>query len=131
MSGLGTYMGLGAPQYGVEQLTTASTTIDITNDQQGKLLIFDGGIRQINLPTPEAGKVFRLMNSTGGVSTVTKILSTGASIDIQCDATTAQGVGCESTVEGGIIIELIGISDYRYIASRAGGSTLNINSTTT
>ena len=130
MGNLASYKGLGAPNAAVEFLSTASTAVNLTVDQQGKLLIFDAGIRQLNLPAPEAGMKFSIMNSTGGVSTVTKILSSGA-YDILCAATTAKGVACESTVETGIIIDLVAINDYRWVASRRGGSTLNINSTTT
>ncbi|MHA2066515.1 MAG: hypothetical protein ACXABY_19255 [Candidatus Thorarchaeota archaeon] len=130
MANLASYKGLGAPLLDVEALSTASTAVNLTADQQGKLLWFDGGIRQINLPQPEAGMVYWLANTTGGVTTVTKILSSGES-DILTAASTAKGVACESTVEAGIIIKVIGINDYRWVASREGGSTLNINTTTT
>ena len=136
MSRLASYSGLGAAVLGAEELSTLSTAINLTPDQQGKLLWFDSGIRQINLPKPEAGMRFLIMNTSGGESSVTKILSSGES-DILVGsvtasvATTAKGVGCESTVEHGIIIELIGINDYRWVASRLGGSTLNIIDVTT
>ena len=130
MSRLASYKGLGAPLLDVEQLSSASTAINLTPDQQGKLLWFDGGIRQLNLPKPEAGMQFMIMNTTGGVSTVTKILSSGES-DIQTFETTAKGVANATTVEAGVIAHLIAINDYRWIASRMGGSTLALGAVTT
>jgi len=103
MSRLASYKGLGAPLLDIEQLSSASSVVNLTVDQQGKLLWFDGGIGRLNLPKPEAGMVYMIMNSTGGVSTVTKILSSGES-DILTAATTAKGVGNASTVEAGVIV---------------------------
>jgi len=131
MSRLASYKGLGSPINEVEFLSNASTTITLTADQQGKLLIWDGAIAQINLPAPEAGMVFRLMNSTGGItSTPTKICSSG-SYDILCNNTTKKAVCCGSTEEGGIIIELFGINDFRWVASSPNPGTTAVNSTTT
>jgi len=77
MSRLASYRGQGAPVLEIEELSTLSTAIDLTADQQGKLLIFDSGVGRLRLPKPEAGMVFMIMNSSGGVSTVAKILSSG------------------------------------------------------
>ncbi len=130
MSRLASYKGMGAPLLQVEQLSSASTAVNLTPDQQGKFLWFDGGIRQINLPAPEAGMTFMIMNSTGGHTTVTKILSSGES-DILTAASTAKGVGNFSTVEAGVIIKVTAINDYRWVASRMGGSTLALAAVTT
>lgn len=131
MSKLASYKGLGAPIFNdAEWLSTASTSIDLTVDQQGKLLIFDAGIRQINLPTPEEGMQYFVMASTGGVSTATKVLSSG-NYDILVAATTGKGCAAESTVETGIIMHFFAINDYRWVANRLGASTLAITSTST
>jgi len=134
MSDLGTFKGLGAANFGVEFLSTASTALALTYDQQGKLLIFNGqtSCSRILLPQPAAGVVFRIFfTGAGGVSSVHKICSTVGGSDILCGATTKKAVGNETTAQTGVGIELIGINEYRYVASRFGGSTLNINSTTT
>ena len=130
MSRLASYRGQGAPVLEIEELSTLSTAIDLTADQQGKLLIFDSGVGRLRLPKPEAGMVFMIMNSSGGVSTVTKILSSGE-CDILTGATTAKGVGHESTVEQGLITVLYAINDYRWVASRRFGSSLHIIAVTT
>ncbi len=134
MSELGTFKGLGAANFGVEFLSTASTLVNLDYDQQGKLLIFGGqtSCSRIILPQPAAGIVFRVFfTGAGGVTSAHKIISTVGGSDILCAATTKKGVANETTAQTGVGIELIGINDRRYVASRFGGSTLNINSTTT
>lgn len=134
MSELGTFKGLGAANFGVEFLSTASTRVNLDYNQQGKLLIFNGQTTQshIALPQPAAGIVFRIFfTGAGGVSTAHKICSTVGGSDILCAATTKKAVANETTAQIGVGIELIGINEFRYVASRFGGSTLNINSTTT
>ena len=130
---LATYMGLGAAEYGVEFLSTLTTSVDLDYSQQGKLLIFAGQTTQsqINVPAPVAGMVFNIyFTGSGGVSTAHKICSSGDLHDIKC-ITTAQAVACETTVTMGTGITLIGLNNVHWQASRFGGSTLNINSTTT
>jgi len=71
------------------------------------------------------------LESPTQASTPTKIISSGDNYDILCDASTAQAVTNETTAENGVGISLIAITDFRWVASRFGGSTLNINSTST
>jgi len=130
MGNLATYKGLGSPVFDVEFLGTGSTRITLTADQQSKLLISGGDARQIRLPAPEVGMVYNVFFSSGGVSTATKITSSGA-YDILTAGTTAKGVANESTAERGVWVQLVAINSFRWVASRLGGSTLNINSTTT
>ena len=132
MSNKASYMGLGAPQSQVEIVSPGSTSYDLSLDQQGKLLAFNTGAAQINLPAPEAGMVYNIffLASPTQASTATKIISSG-DYDILCAATTAQAVANESTAENGVGISLFAINEFRWVASRFGGSTLNINSTTT
>ena len=134
MSKLASYKGLGAYNYGVEFLSTASTLVTLDYEQQGKLLIFNGqtSASRIRLPQPEAGIVYNIFfTGAGGVSTSHKICSTVGGSDILCDATTKKAVANETTAQTGVGIQLIGLNEFRYVASRFGGSTLNINSTTT
>ena len=132
MSGLATYRGLGAPGLLIENVSLASTLVTLTLDQQGKVLVFDNttAASRIRLPAPEAGIVYNVLFSTGGVSSRTKITSSGV-YDILVAGTTGKGVANESTAEKGVIIQLVGLSEFRWAASRLGASTLNINSTST
>ncbi len=131
MSKLASYMGLGSPQSNVEIVSPASTSYALTLNQQGKLLAFETGAAQINLPAPETGMVYNILFLAGPTqaTTPTKIDSSG--YDILCDASTAKAVCNETTVENGVGISLFAINEFRWVASRFGGSTLNINSTTT
>lgn len=132
MSNKATYMGLGAPVADVEFLSTASTSVDLTVDQQNKLLVVDGAaIRQINLPAPEAGMSYHFVfNSSGGAaSTATKVLSSG--YDILVAGTTGKGVANETTAQGGAVFAVFAINSYRWIATRGSASSLNVNSTST
>ena len=130
---LATYMGLGAAAYGIEFLSNATTAVELDYSHQGKLLIFPGqtSCSRIKVPAPVPGMVFNIyFTGSGGVSSAHKITSTGDLHDIKC-ITTAQGVACETTVTMGMGITLIGLNNVHWQASRFGGSTLNINSTTT
>ena len=130
MGNLATYKGLGSPVFDVEFLATNSSRLTLTADQQSKLLISGGDARQIRLPAPEVGMVYNVLFSSGGVSTATKITSSGA-YDILCGASTAKGVANASTVEMGVWIQLVAINSFRWVASRLGGSTLQVQSTST
>ena len=130
MGNLATYKGLGSPVFDVEFLPTNSSRLTLTADQQSKLLISGGDARQIRLPAPEVGMVYNVFFSSGGVSTATKITSSGA-YDILCGGSTAKGVANASTVEMGVWIQLVAINSFRWVASRLGGSTLQVQSTST
>ncbi|MHA2066516.1 MAG: hypothetical protein ACXABY_19260 [Candidatus Thorarchaeota archaeon] len=132
-----TYMGLGHPGYpgeAVEFLSTASTVVTLNYSQQGNLLIFNGqtSASRIRLPQPAAGMVYNILfTGAGGVTTAHKICSTVGGSKIQCAGTTANAVANETTAQIGVGIQLIGLNDTLWLASRFGGSTLNINSTST
>ena len=130
MGNLATYKGLGSPVFDVEFLPTNSTRVTLTADQQSKLLISGGDARQIRLPAPEVGMVYNVLFSSGGVSTATKITSSGA-YDILTAGTTAKGVANATTVETGVWIQTVAINSFRWVASRLGGSTLSIGAVTT
>ena len=127
MSRLASYKGLGAPQLRVENVSLASTRVQLTDAQQGALLVLDGttgSTVEIALPQPETGMEFHLLFTTGGVTAVTKILSTGFNSDILVAGSTAKGVANATTAEGGVYIRLVAVSDNRWMAFRQSGSTL-------
>ena len=129
---LATYKGLGALSARVEQVSLATTRVTLTQDQQGALLILDGSTGstvEIALPAPAAGMIYNLFFSTGSVSVVTKILSTGV-YDILVGGTTAKGVANATTVERGQGISLVAINEFRWIADRFGGTTLALATAT-
>lgn len=127
-----TYQGLGEAGSLVEHLSTASTALTLTDDQQGKWLVWNGqaAASRIRLPAPEAGMVYRILLNGPAVSSATKILSSGV-YDIRTGNSTAKGVAAETTVENGQGFEFVALNDVRWHASRVGGSTLAITSTTT
>ena len=129
---LATYKGLGALSARVEQVSLATTRVTLTQDQQGALLILDGSTGstvEIALPAPAAGMIYNLFFSTGSVSVVTKILSTGV-YDILVGGTTAKGVANATTAERGQGISLVAINEFRWIADRFGGTTLALATAT-
>ena len=117
MGRLGTYMGKGSLPLQVEFISLATTSITLTDDQQGKLLILDDSTAstvEIALPAPEAGMQYTLFFSTGAAGQVTKILSTA--FDIKTDGTTEKGCVLASTAEDGQIMVFTAISDSRWLA---------------
>ena len=131
---IASYRGLGGVGPFVEFLSTASTALLLTDNQQGMLLVYNGqtSAARIRLPAPEAGKNFHIAFNSPGVSTATKVLSSG-SYDIVINGTTAKGVAFASTVELGAYLDVYGINEYRYLAV-SQGSTLTgrtFQSTTT
>ena len=132
MARLATYRGIGAVGTLVETLSTASTALTLTDDQQGKLLLWPGhsSASRIRLPAPEAGMVYNFAFMGPAASTATKILSSGA-YDIYTTGTTGKGVSRASTVENGSVLTLVAISDTRWLALDAGVSTVAVASTST
>lgn len=133
MSRLASYKGLGAPQLRVENVSLASTRVQLTDAQQGALLIFDGSTNstgEIALPQPETGMEYHLLFTTGAAGSVTKILSTGFGSDILIAATTAKGVANLTTVESGVYIRLVAISDTRWMAFNQGAGALALATAT-
>ena len=129
---IASYQGLGGPLLRAESIGAVSTLYTLTQDQQG-VLLFVGettGASRIRLPAPTAGMQYTVIFSSQGVSSATKITSSGV-YDILTAATTAKGVANETTAERGQIIQLTAINDFRWVAARLGASTLNINSTST
>ena len=128
------YRGLAAIGPLTQNISTASTVVTLTDNDQGVLLIWGGqtSAARIRLPAPEAGKMFRIIFNGPGVSTATKICSSGNG-EILINGTTAKAVAFASTIELGAYLEVIGVNDFRYIAN-GHGSTVNgqtFQSTTT
>ena len=131
---IASYKGLGAVGPAVEFLSTLSTVLTLTDNQQGLFLVYPGqsSAVRIRLPAPEAGKYFHLAFNGPAVSTATKITSSGV-YDIVINGTTAKGVAFASTVELGAVLEVFGINEFRWLAV-SQGSTLTgrtFQSTTT
>ena len=129
---LATYRGLGELSARVEQVSLATTRVTLTQDQQGALLVLDGSTGstvEIALPVPAAGMEYKLFFSTGAVSVVTKVLSTGP-YDILVGDTTAKGVANATTVERGQGISLTAVNEFRWVADRFGGTTLALATAT-
>ena len=124
MARLASYKGVGAPAQLVEALSVTSTLLTLTDDQQGKFLTWGGqsSASRIRLPAPEAGMVYTIAFNGPGVSTATKITSSGA-YDILTANTTGKGVSNETTAERGQVIQLVAINDVRWLATRQGGTT--------
>jgi len=127
-----TYKGLGSPVLDVEFLSTASTALTLTQEQQSKLLVWGGqsSAARIRLPAPEAGVEYFIFFNDAAVSSATKITSSGA-YDIVCGGTTAKAVVLASTAELGAGHHLVAINSYRWVLDRFGGSTLNSTNGTT
>lgn len=128
---LASFKGLGAPVIDVEFLT-ASTRIVLTNDQQSKILVLDGSTgstAEIALPIPAEGMMYTILFSTGAAGAVTKILSTGP-YDILVGDSTAKGVANATTAERGQAIQLVALNEFRWAASRVGGTTLALATAT-
>ena len=129
---IASYKGLGSALLGAESIGAVSTLYTLTQDQQGRLLVVGEttAASRIRLPAPAAGMQYTIVFSSQGVSSATKVTSSGV-YDIQTAATTAKGVANETTAERGQIIQLTALNDFRWLAARLGASTLNINSTST
>jgi len=130
------YRGLGAAFAGAKFISTASTVVQLTVDDQAYLLLVGGdgwtSAARLLLPKPELGMHFKILFIGDAVSSATKICSTGADIDMYvANDTTCQAVALASTAEGGGGIEVFGINSQRYVAwdfagtsaARALGST--------
>ena len=122
------YKGLGAAFAGVKFLSTASTAISLTVDDQAYLLLVGGegwtSAARIALPTPEAGMRFSIYFIGDAVSSPTKITSTGDDQDMYASPdSTGQCVVLASTQEGGAGIHVMGINDNRYVAWDFAGSS--------
>lgn len=136
-----TYKGLGAFVGGVETLSSASTIVTLTLDQQSQLLLWPGqaGASRILLPQAQIGLVYKVYFIDDAVSSATKLVSSGGSDDIYYAhidrvQTTGQAVSLGSTLEGGGWIEVTAISDVRWAVTDAKSSTvtgLNLGTTTT
>jgi hypothetical protein len=128
-------MGLGGPQLQVENLTTGSTTLTLTDDQQGKLLVWNGqtSAARICLPQPETGMPYHIYFHSDAASSGTKIIATsvGAYDVYLIDGTTGEcfAPADGSTVEGGIGVSLFAITDTRWIVDKWGASTLGFAAT--
>ena len=141
MSGrVASYNGLGGNFLGVKFLSTVSTAVALTVDDQAYLLLaggsgeMAGGGHRIALPKPEAGMRFDIFFTADTDTTAIKITSTGDDQDIYvADDTTCQAVALASTASGGGGITVFGISDRRYVAWDFAGSsgTRSITNTTT
>lgn len=127
-----TFKGLGSPSLEVEFLSTASTALTLTQDQQSKFLVWNGqaAASRIRLPAPEAGMEYFIYFNDAAVSSATKITSSGV-YDIVCGNTTAKAVILASTAELSAGHHLIAINSYRWAALRIGASTLNSTNGTT
>jgi hypothetical protein len=67
---------------------------------------------------------YNLLFTTGAAGAVTKILSTGFDSDILVANSTAKGVANGTTVEGGVFIQLIAVSNNRWMAFAKGAGSL-------
>ena len=138
---LATYKGLGAPGFGVEFLSTASTRATLTQDQQNKLLIagsWSSGAA-IVLPQPEVGLQYKIFFQIDATSAATRMVANTGGSDVYFFSTaggetTAAAVAFQSTQEGGAWIEFTGLSASRWAVTDMPGSTLtgvSLASTTT
>lgn len=130
MSRRASYMGLGTPQLQIEYLSTASTVVTLTDDQQSKLLIWNGhdtSAVRINMPAPETGMQYSVYFQGDAISSGTKFIASSiAEYDFYLvDGTTAEVFAAAdgSTVEGGVGVTMIAITDYRWIVDKWGCST--------
>ena len=130
MSNLVSFMGLGARNREVELLSTASTALALTYEQQEKLLVWAGqaGAARLTLPQGEPGMAYNVFFTADAVSSATKILTPDTSDFYVVDGTTDRGIACASTVEGGLGISVYCINTNRWVADRFGASTLAIGS---
>lgn len=127
MSNRATYMGLGSPLSRVEYLSTASTALELDASYQGALLVWQGqaGAARITLPQPSGfGEVYNFFFLADAVSSATKILANDAQDFYIADGSTERGVANGSTVEGGVGITVMSLSEHRWIADRWGASTI-------
>jgi hypothetical protein len=140
MSDKATYKGLGAFIGGVETLSSASTIVTLTLDQQSKLLLWPGnaGPSRILLPQAQIGLVYRVAIIDDAVSSATKFVSSGGSDDLYFSIetqiqTTGQAVAYGSTLEGGQVVTMEAISDNRWLVTgtRTTVSDGGLGSTTT
>jgi hypothetical protein len=123
----GTYKGLGASDELVETLSTGSTILALTLEQQNKLLLWGGNAAsaRILLPQAQAGLNYKIYFTDDGVSSATKIVSSGGTDDIYYPhinkvQTTGQAVSLGTTLEGGSWVEMTGISSVRWVVAKHG-----------
>ncbi len=109
-----------------EKLSTASTALQLTLDQQDKLLLWPGhsSASRLTLPNAEAGLTFNIFFQADAVSSATKILAKDTDDFFIEDGSTDRGAGVGSTIEGGVGITVIAIDNHRWIADRFGASTV-------
>ena len=130
MSRLATYNILGFADDRVEFLSTASTALTLSDDQQNKILVWGGqaAASRINLPAPEQGMRYSVFFSDDAVSSATKFASSGFDIyyahqdQVQ---STAAAVAYGSTLEGGMFVEFIALNEFRWAVLRASRTTLS------
>ena len=127
----GTYKGLGAFDSAIETLSTASTVLTLTLDQQGKTLLWGGqaAASRIVLPQAQLGLVYTIVYTDDAFSSATMISCSGGTDDIYYShvdqvQTTGQGVSYGSTLEGGQRVELTGISSVRWMVTDNTRTTL-------
>jgi len=135
------YQGLGAPSQRVVFLSTASTVVTLSQDDQGALLVWNGqaGASRFNLPAPSAGMSYEFFFNDLAVSSATKIISNAlGTYDIVIKGvaagTTAVAVAIGTTGELGASFKLVAINDTRWAAFQTYATTVdtqNLESTTT
>ena len=138
---LASYRGLGSPSVPVEFLSTASTALTLTQDQQARLLVWNGqsSAARINLPRPEAGMSYKIFFNALAVSSATKIISNAAGtydmvLGGVAAGSTAVAVAVGTTGELGKSLELVAINDTRWAVFQTYATTVdtqNLESTTT
>ena len=135
-----TYQGLGAPSVPVSFISTVSTAYTLTQDDQGRLLIYNGqsSAARFNLPTPEAGMSYEIFFNSQAASSATKIIANAlGTYDIVVaglGGSTAVAVAVGTTAELGTGVKFIAINDTRWAAFQTFGTSLdsrNLESTTT
>lgn len=131
------FRGLGKLNQELVNLSTGSTVLSLTLDQQDAYCIWGGqsSAARIRLPAPEEGMFYQIFMNGPGVSTATKFLSSaltfdGRRPDFVVGGTTAAGVAFASTAENGASIEFVGLSNYRWLALRGSGTTVGIGTAT-
>ena len=133
MSNIATYKGQANLLSNVEFVSTASTVVTLTYEQQDKWLFIGGdgwsSAARVRLPAPEAGIMYRIFFSGDAVSSATKITCSGAYdiyyAHVDRVETTGKAVSLGSTLEGGAYLQLLGMNAYRWAVVDAKGSTVN------
>ena len=132
MPRLASYQGLGAPGLRVTNLSSASTALTLTDDQQSALLIWNSqsSASRISLPAPEIGMQYTIFMGGDAVSSATKFISNGAGTydfyyaSTAAVETTGVAVAFGSTAEGGLFVEFTAISDVRWAITKQPYSTV-------